>query len=450
MPWLDERADEVIADNLFAQRERWGWQYIEPAPPRLSPKIHSSPTFKPRNPPPTKPSERVSVRGLATAGAVVFIGLCAGAVPIIVVGLVAAAVVVYLPFSKNASEASIHKEHRDGERRRQQAHAAALARWRQEVATWDQRERERQAATDLWFPVVLPAKPSRVDVFGGTPEGWSTLLTTVGASLLGDGHSIFVVDFTEEDVAGSLCGFAGLRDYPVTQCTIPAELEAAGLLDGLSTDEIAEILSEAVDTARREPGDIQLLMLDTELIRTVVECLDGPVTFQRLIAGLLVLQRSYDHGTDDRLSDQELLAVSQRIEQVMTTELAKSEVQFVRNMLTMLVPSVVERQSPVRSELGFIWPERGVSVLRSVDSNRRRRQLVDRLVAHVLRHRVRSGSRGNDGCVVVIAGADHLGQETLEVLAQRCRRSGLRLLLLMEHLRGDLEQLVGTSEKLSR
>ena len=87
----------------------------------------------------------------------------------------------------------------------------------------------------------------------------------------------------------------------------------------------------------------------------------------------------------------------------------------------------------------------------SQDHNLRRRDLVDRLVAQALLHHLRCAPRNRPGMagVLVVAGADHLGQRTLEELARQSKNAGVRLVLLIEHLRGDLQQLLGGSDSAS-
>jgi hypothetical protein len=66
----------------------------------------------------------------------------------------------------------------------------------------------------VWHPLDL-GTPSRVDVVGGTPDGWAALLCTAGASMLGSGTAVTVVDLTGEDVSGPLCALAAVRGLPV-------------------------------------------------------------------------------------------------------------------------------------------------------------------------------------------------------------------------------------------
>ena len=90
-------------------------------------------------------------------------------------------------------------------------------------------------------------------------------------------------------------------------------------------------------------------------------------------------------------------------------------------------------------------PER-LTILCTTDRNKRRKDMVDRVLLQAITHRVRRPDTRSPGDVVVIAGADHLDQATLEDLSRHARRTGLRLVLMFEHLRGDLQQLVGDSD----
>jgi hypothetical protein len=48
--------------------------------------------------------------------------------------------------------------------------------------------------------------------------------------------------------------------------------------------------------------------------------------------------------------------------------------------------------------------------------------------------------------MLVVAGADRIGLAGLESLARQCRRVGVRLVLLLERPRGDLKELLGSSD----
>src|SRR5688572_21000143 len=253
----DENA-RALAESLFVPTERWGWQYVPPDAARPSPDLEREPRWVEPPPPDFRgltgrqawQRKQAVKRGLI-AGAVLLVGLALGL-----------AAIWFLPMLRtNQSVSAIqrkYEEHRQQEWIRfNQAHEH----WRDAVVAWDRSELARRDAADLWYPLELRSSPQRVDVFGGTPDGWSALLCTVGTTLMEGGTPVFVIDFTEEDVTGPLCEVAHLKGFPVSRQNVPANLEAARLLDGMGVEAVAEIVAESVDTMRKGGEDVELRML---------------------------------------------------------------------------------------------------------------------------------------------------------------------------------------------
>ncbi|WP_329167218.1 hypothetical protein OHB49_44055 (plasmid) [Streptomyces sp. NBC_01717] len=69
-------------------------------------------------------------------------------------------------------------------------HQQMVEHWRRLVAEHEAQHRLRSAEIDLWYPLRLESRPSRIDVFGGTGNGWASLLATVGGPLLGSGQAV--------------------------------------------------------------------------------------------------------------------------------------------------------------------------------------------------------------------------------------------------------------------
>jgi hypothetical protein len=76
----------------------------------------------------------------------------------------------------------------------------------------------------------------------------------------------------------------------------------------------------------------------------------------------------------------------------------------------------------------------------------RRKDALDRVLFARTLHELRARRPGKAPDVLVVAGADHLGRESLEAMARQARRSGVRLVLLMERLRNELRELLGSSD----
>jgi hypothetical protein len=318
----------------------------------------------------------------------------------------------------------------------------ALHRWHSTVAEHDGAERRRREAAMVWFPVQLESQPSRIDIFGGTGDGWASLLTTLGSSVLASGAGMLVLDFSEQDICRELAALASTSGVPVRRLDLPEALDGLNLLGGLDAEEVAELLAEALQTMRRSAADADLRDLDVHLLASVTEQLEPPLTFHRIAAGLRVLQRRYDGSSEGPLSVVELQRLVARVDTVGQGDRIQDELRFVGNTLELL------RQRHVWASVGpeDILPGGSLTVIATTGDNQRRKDFTDRVVFHaVLQHLRRRWWAGGQG-MLVVAGADHLGKDALEVMAKRARMSGLRLVYLIEHLRDDLQQLLGGSD----
>ncbi|MBF6332351.1 hypothetical protein [Nocardia transvalensis] len=350
--------------------------------------------------------------------------------------------------------------------------------WEAAVVEHDQREHHRVTTALLWYPLRPESRPSRVDVFGGTVDGWASLLTTVGAALLSSGGHVLVLDFTEGQLVGDLARFAAPLGCPVQAVELPghrhrlntgnSELDtrpanADDLLVGLAAGEVAEFFAEAVHTLRNHEsggaaagghGFVDLRSLDTELLQAVCDRLDQPVTFARIAAGLKVLRRVYQRGSDEPLTDTEIAGLTAFADDVGSTDKVADELQLLTGLVGLAANQPAEA-STTGGRLQLL-PSSGLSVLATTSPHPRRKDLLDRLVVQRLLHELRERNyaernitrdpRAADADVVIVAGADHLGLASLEALSRQARRAGLRLVIMIEHLRSELTQLVGGSD----
>jgi hypothetical protein len=316
MAELDEADARRLADRLFVPGDRWGWHYVEPGR-RESPDLHNAPMWTEPQPPDEGRVElearfaRLDAPGRGVVLAVLLVlGLVLGG-PVGGAIVAVAAVLGLVWFGPLLVRSTRMQTARAGFEARRQEEVEAFRRandqWIAVVEDWDAREEQRIAAADVWFPLDL-AGAARVDVVGGTPEGWAALLCTAGPSLLESGAAVVVADLGGGDVAGPLCTLAELRGLPVVR-------------------------------------------------RPVADAGEGP------------------------------------------------------------------------------WPAGGVAVLRAGGP----REAGDALLREV----GRAGGAGRD--VLVVAGADRFGLEALEALARACVRAGVRLVLLLERLGGDLQRLLGAT-----
>ncbi len=148
----------------------------------------------------------------------------------------------------------------------------------------------RREAAPLFHALAPRPTASRIDVFGGTRDGWASLLATVGSSVLSAGGGILLLDFSERGIGDGIAQLAAAAACPVSGVDLPGDIGRLGLLHDVDPEDAAELLADAVDTARRGGDDPTLRVLDAEILAIVATRLDLPLTFTRLAAGLRVLQ----------------------------------------------------------------------------------------------------------------------------------------------------------------
>jgi hypothetical protein len=450
-----------LAVRLFEPQERWGWQYVAPAPVSRGAEADRMPVWS--DMPVPDVSDLVRKRAVAlkrlpkrAAASLVLtiIGLIASPILGLIV-LVVGACVCILPIAMPASEISGRqakaKAHRDAQYLQFQQH---LHQWKSTMATHEQAERARIAAALLWFPVQLRSSPSRVDVFGGTGDGWASLLATLGSSLMRAGASVTVLDFSEQYVASGLTAVVSSQGVPVTQIDLPAQSGLVDVFAGLEADELADLLAQSVHTMRKSDGQMDLRALDTDLLEAVGKRLNRPINFQRLVAGLEVLRRTYEYTPDGVLSDSEFQQLSAYVDTAGNTDRVQQELQFLVSTLNLLAKDErgatsvgADAQSDTTGRpAAELWLSRGLTVVTTATNQHRRKDFLDRVLFHRLLHDMRDIRGGRNESLLVVAGADRIGLEGLEVLASQCQRVGVQLILLLERLRGDLKELLGSSD----
>lgn len=442
---------------LFAPGGRFGWEYVEPQPARLSPELHREPVFT-QEPTPLWIAEKKRKREAAQeklqahliiVGVVAAIGWIVAAANesggfaffiLIVVGVMSG--VWFLPLATTEDRRQL--ELRD---REEQAFRAAHAQWHSAVESWNRGEAQRVDHALRYYPLHdNGGAGTRVDVIGGRPASWAALLLTHGASVLAEGRSFTLLDLTEDDAARDLCDVATAAGIPVSRQEMPADLEDAGLLAGLTDDVIGDLLSEAVQGRRPGPYDPSLGSIDSEIITSIAKALGANVTFARLAAGARVLAGLYDLDSGV-LTVTEVERLSQEADRVHSGERVQGELQFVRTQLELLVPAAgatgFQTPEPAgsRGAPEDVLPEGGarITLLTSASPVRGRKAITDQVLVQFLTHRLGTsvGARGES---VAVIGADNLRRWTVESLTDRARRRGVSLMLLSAHLRDDTKE----------
>ena len=101
---------------------------------------------------------------------------------------------------------------------------AALAGWQRRAGEHEKAKTfARLDAVPEWSPGPLP-RPSAPDVYGGTLDGWQSLLAVHGASLLA-GQPLLVADFSGQLASGQLTGLAQRHGIQAAVHLLPAASE---------------------------------------------------------------------------------------------------------------------------------------------------------------------------------------------------------------------------------
>lgn len=326
---------------------------------------------------------------------------------------------------------------RSEQRRR---HEEAVRRWEEAVRRHEAdaaaavRAAERAAAGPQWIPVNPASEPTRVDVFGGDPHrhGWASLLVTFGSSLLSAGQRITVLDLTGQEIGDNLVEVARAVQLPTR--TVRLQTGAAGvhLLGGLAPREVAECLGYAV-THRPDGDRREERALATDVLWRVLGCLERPVTFARLAAGVRVLRQG---AGGDVLSAEEVGRLAATIGDVDQTEWTTRQLAFLAGQLDRL------HELAPAADGSPLWTGEAVSLIATQGGRDDRKELVDRLLVRLARAAM-DGRRWRTD-LLVVAGADHLGAGELRILSEHARAAKVRLVLMIDQLNGDLERSAGT------
>ncbi|MCM3882851.1 hypothetical protein [Frankia sp. R82] len=461
--------NRTLVARIFSPVERWGWEFAPAHPPVPHPEAYQPPSRFPVPPPDLRGLEfrrqyltrriwKPIVGGLLVlSGLGSLAGSPTGGLFILVIGLGLLAW-YFVPLTSISRQIKQYTAAYEAALvQREQEFQGAYVAWQQRVHQHDEAERHRVAAAMDFYPLDLQT-PARVDVFGGTGAGWTSILATGGASLLGSGAGILLLDLSELGVGAGLVMLANDahlpagRQLPVEVRELPASLERLGLLVGREPREVAALLADAFDTDRRGGGDPGLRAIDFNILRVVTSSIHAPLSFVRLAAALRILDNQSSAIHEGVFDAYEIDALQQRMHDLGQRERTAEQISFLRTELEILsgAEPAEHATTAATGTAADWWPRGGLRVLSTTsagrDSSGRRKLLVDRVLVQLLLHRLRNDAdlRGASSDVVIIAGADHLGRETLTTLAQQAEAARVRLILMFKSLSDDAEKLIGT------
>ncbi|MFD6070032.1 hypothetical protein [Amycolatopsis lurida] len=331
-------------------------------------------------------------------------------------------------------------------RRFDQAHAA----WTTARYAHEEQQRRRQKQGHRWEPVRPDPVTRRVDVWGGTGDSWASLVATLGGSLLAEGTSVAVVDFSEQHVGAGLALFARQRGLPVVQAYLPRQLNQLDPLARLAPAAAATLIAEAVDTLPSTGIRSDDRTLHKTLIHAVAEALGGELTWARLVAGLQVLRRAHGLvGEQVPLSSQEIRSIIAKIDLVQAaSDRVGEQIQRLVAVLSPLTAGEIRPMAAQPPEAGSVplWPPYGLSVVSTGTDDNAVKELVDALLVQRLIIDLARDRDRRSPAALVLAGADHLGVRALEMLGRRARASDVQFVLLLSDLREELRPLLGVNE----
>lgn len=334
---------------LFAPPSRWGWEFVQPQPPRLSPEREQPPAirqvkfvtnraaagatkiaaiatgaavgviyldasfglFTSASNPASYNVVGVQVVHLAAAGAFfwiarlwlsrrkplrqtpVWVWVVAGAgavvvylVPYLVLPL--AALAAWIRFAMLGGGTMVPDP--EDQAKAQAEYQQAVAAWQQRVVQFEESEQRRASTVDIWYPVLPSSSAQTICVFGGTQISWAAGLTTLGTSMLGTNSRLLLVDLSRWRSTEVLRGVALRHGVNVTLNVLPADSGVCGLLSNFDWSDLTSVLVELLYTTETDAhASFQGRQDDRAIIREVAGCLDKskPASFARLRQALV-------------------------------------------------------------------------------------------------------------------------------------------------------------------
>jgi hypothetical protein len=319
---------------------------------------------------------------------------------------------------------------------RQEQHAAAVRSWEPRREAFD---RQLQ-----WYAVSLPSGIDRVDVAGGTLDGWSALLTMIAAPRLSAGGDVTVLDLTEGAVARDLLAVARRSGIEPLVWVLPGDLPRLDLGTGLEPAALAEVLAATV-AASDEPGNgaaasgpAASASVDSAILERVLDVLADQPSMAQVTAALRALAQVGDPRQDVQAG---LLTSSQ---------LERLAALFGRGAAERVVGRALAMESSLRrlDQLGSAPAELRPSRLRvawldrraGAAGNRVRAAYLTVALTHLLRQQPAGRPWQHTVCVL---GADKLDPGALDRLTDACEMSGTGLVPCYRTIPGHVRERLG-------
>ena len=456
-----------LPDRMIAPTERWGWEYrdprtavpvfaeeppaLDPATPDWSARLAARVDRAERN---RRTSARITVALAAVAiGFGVPFGPLAATLPALGAVGYGWRATLRPAWLRHRADVAYRSWLAGSIARHTELQERVVGWWRRRRAH-EHRAGQSATSTAQWFP-IRPATVERADVCGGGPQGWRHLLAATVGSLLGSGAQVTVLDLSGDRVTGPLRAIAADGGCPSSLLTLPDQMDSVNPLAGLTAEQVATVVAEAVHAAAPESTH-EARSVDATVLRQVCEQLAAPITFVRLHTALRVLlrQEPSPSGVDCVLTAEEY----DRLDALFGEAARRgSEERVFRlaaglgGLATLAGPGSPDgggRDDGARAHGLFAGSD---AMLRVVEVSENAVDLTGELLVQVLfqvtlldlREAAPEPGRAR---VVVVAGADPLPRAAVERLDQLARRRGVRTILMFRHLRENAVDLLGGGE----
>ncbi|MGH3248993.1 MAG: hypothetical protein ACRDOI_22700, partial [Trebonia sp.] len=291
-------------------------------------------------------------------------------------------------------------------------------------------ELARLGGVPEWASATSPAR--RTDVYGGTLDGWQSLLAVHGASVLAE-RPLLVADFSGQLASGELTALARRHGVQGALYPLPAALGASGVMAGLAASQLANAVAEAIHAGSPGGATRTERAVDTRVVMRLSAALGARLTLGRLAAAIqAALGQPVPDGqlTDDEwdLIGGDLLGDAYR------AQIGPSLVRLDAFLsdLARYAGSGPPRPAP---------PAWYTCLALEPGARSASAELLTALTVQWLTVRVTQSTA--TAPAVIIAGADEVTRGHLETLAGACERRGVPLTLLFRHLRDDATALIG-------
>jgi hypothetical protein len=330
---------------------------------------------------------------------------------------------------------------RDVQRRRLAARQEQHAR---QVRAWESR-REAFDRQSQWYAVSLPDQVDRVDVAGGTLAGWSALLTMIAAPRLSAGGDVTVLDLTEGAVARDLIAVARRAGIEPLVWVMPGDLPRLDLGTGLGAGALADVLAATV-AACDEPGAGRAdgaggapSSVDHSILDRVLGVLGEPASIAQVTAALRVLAQVGDPREDLRaglLTDGQLERLGTLFGRGAADRVVIERALAIESRLRKL-EQLGSGPAPLPpSRLRVAWLDRRAGAL----GNRVLGTYLTVTLTHLLRQ-APAGRRWEQ--TLCVLGAEKLGPDVLDRLADACEISGTGLVVGYRSVPGHVRERLG-------